>query len=151
VITNRLISTDFNQSVNYQIHIGRLMNYETKFGTLSISRRHNVATYFHFLDHSSLLWVMWVQACVTEDEFFLVTLVLPRNQDSSVGIATGYGLDGSWIESRWGRDFSQKSRPASCTTGTGGFSAVKGPGCGVDLRPFLLPGSRKSIAIFLTP
>jgi hypothetical protein len=24
---------------------------------------------------------------------------------SSVGIATGYGLDGSGIESRWGRDF----------------------------------------------
>jgi hypothetical protein len=30
----------------------------------------------------------------------------------SVGIATGYGLDGPGIESRWGRDFSHKSRPA---------------------------------------
>jgi hypothetical protein len=27
-------------------------------------------------------------------------------------IATGYGLDGVGIESRWGRDFSHKSRPA---------------------------------------
>ena len=26
-------------------------------------------------------------------------------QDSSVGIATGYELDGPGIESRWGRDF----------------------------------------------
>jgi hypothetical protein len=31
---------------------------------------------------------------------------------SSVGIATGYGLDGPGIESRWGRDFSQTFRPA---------------------------------------
>jgi hypothetical protein len=31
---------------------------------------------------------------------------------SSVGIATGYGLDGPGIESRWERDFSHVSRPA---------------------------------------
>jgi hypothetical protein len=30
----------------------------------------------------------------------------------SVGIATGYGLDGSGIESPWRQDFSQLSRPA---------------------------------------
>jgi hypothetical protein len=33
-------------------------------------------------------------------------------RDSVVGIATRYGLDGPGIESRWGRDFSQPSRPA---------------------------------------
>jgi hypothetical protein len=31
---------------------------------------------------------------------------------SSVGIATGYELDGPGIESWWGRDFSHTSRPA---------------------------------------
>ena len=31
---------------------------------------------------------------------------------SSVGIVTGYGLDGPGIESRWGRDFPHLSRPA---------------------------------------
>jgi hypothetical protein len=31
---------------------------------------------------------------------------------SSVGIATGYGLDGPGIESQWGRDFPHLSRPA---------------------------------------
>jgi hypothetical protein len=31
---------------------------------------------------------------------------------SSVDIATDYGLDGPGIESRWGRDFSHKSRSA---------------------------------------
>jgi hypothetical protein len=33
-------------------------------------------------------------------------------RDSSVGIATGYGLDGPGIESRWERDFPLLSRPA---------------------------------------
>jgi len=31
---------------------------------------------------------------------------------SSVGIATGYGMDGPGIESRWERDFSHLFRPA---------------------------------------
>jgi hypothetical protein len=31
--------------------------------------------------------------------------------DSSVGIATRYGLDGPAIESRWERDFPHQSRP----------------------------------------
>ena len=30
---------------------------------------------------------------------------------SSVGIATGYGLEDTGIESRWGRDFPHLSRP----------------------------------------
>jgi len=33
-------------------------------------------------------------------------------RDSSVGIATRYGLDGSRIESRWRRDFPHPSRLA---------------------------------------
>ena len=33
------------------------------------------------------------------------------SRDSSVGIATRYGLDGPVIESRWGRDFPHPSRP----------------------------------------
>jgi len=33
-------------------------------------------------------------------------------QDSSVGIATCYGLDGPGIEFRWGQDFLHLSRPA---------------------------------------
>ena len=32
-------------------------------------------------------------------------------RDSSVGIATRYGLDGPGIESRWGGDFPHPSRP----------------------------------------
>ena len=46
---------------------------------------------------------------------------------SSVGIATGYGLDGPGIESRWGARFSAPvqtgpgAHPAYCTMGIGSF------------------------------
>ena len=37
---------------------------------------------------------------------------------SVVGIATGYGMDGPGIESRWGQDFPHLSRPALGPTQT---------------------------------
>jgi hypothetical protein len=57
---------------------------------------------------------------------------------SVVGIATGYGLDGPGIESRWGARFfgplqtGSGAQPASCTMGTGFFPGVKN-GRGVTL------------------
>ena len=64
------------------------------------------------------------------------------------GIATGYGLDGSEIESRWGARFSAPVQtgpgvhPASCTMVTGSFLGVKG-GRGMMLtpHPLLVPWS----------
>ena len=44
--------------------------------------------------------------------FFSVSLLIPCGPGSSVGIATGYSLNGPGIESRWGRDFPRLSRPA---------------------------------------
>jgi len=38
--------------------------------------------------------------------------ILVCGPGSVVGIATGYGLGGPGIESRWGRDFPHLSRPA---------------------------------------
>jgi hypothetical protein len=63
-----------------------------------------------------------------------------RGPGSSVGIATGYRLDGLGIESWWGRDFSQiRTSPgahlAFCTMGTGSFLGVKRPGHGADHPP----------------
>jgi hypothetical protein len=59
---------------------------------------------------------------------------------SSVGIATGYGLDGPGIESRWGAKFSAPvqndsgAHPASCT---GSFSGVEsGGGVTLTTHPF---------------
>jgi len=60
------------------------------------------------------------------------------DRDSSVGIATGYGLDGPGIESRCRARFSAPvqtglgAHPASYTVGTRSFPEVKRPGRGVD-------------------
>ena len=43
---------------------------------------------------------------------FLDSTYYKLGPGSPVGIATGYGLDGPGIESRWGRNFSHLSRPA---------------------------------------
>ena len=70
---------------------------------------------------------------------------------SSVGIATGYGLDGPGIESRWGARFfapvqtGPGAHTASCTMSTGSFSGVKSP------SPHLVPWSRKGRTILLLP
>ena len=77
---------------------------------------------------------------------------------SSVGIATGYGLDGPGIESRWGRDFPDLSRPALGPTQppvqwVPGFFPRVNCGRGVTLTPhtLLVPWSRKSRSIPLLP
>jgi len=40
------------------------------------------------------------------------TSLIAEGWDSSVGIATRYGLDGPGIEARWGRDFPHPYRPS---------------------------------------
>ena len=71
---------------------------------------------------------------------FSTWLCVIRGPGSVVSIATGYGLDGRGIESRWGARFSAPvqtgpgAHPASCTMGTGSFSGVKS-GRGVDADP----------------
>ena len=81
-----------------------------------------------------------------------------RGPGSSVGIATGYGLDGPGIESRWGVRFSApvqngpEAHPTSCTMGTGSFPGVKnGRGVTLTPHPLLLPWSWKRRAIPLLP
>ena len=73
--------------------------------------------------------------------------IYDRNRPCSiVGIATGYGLDGPGIESRWELDFPHMSRaalwpnPASCIVGAGSFPGVKsGRGVTLNPHPFLVP------------
>jgi hypothetical protein len=44
--------------------------------------------------------------------YIYIYIYLFMDRESSVGIATGYGLDGPGIESRWGRDFPNTSKQA---------------------------------------
>jgi hypothetical protein len=60
--------------------------------------------------------------------------------DCVVFIATGYGLDGPGIETRWGLDFPHLSRPALGTT--------QPP---VQWVPGLIPGVKSGRGVLLTP
>jgi hypothetical protein len=75
----------------------------------------------------------------------LCTIRIRVGRDSSVGIATRYGLDGSGIQSRWGRDFPHLSRPAlgSPIQWVRVFPGVKRQGCGVELPPHPAPRLKK--------
>jgi len=70
--------------------------------------------------------------------------------DSVVGTATGYGLDGSGIESRWERDFPHLSRPALGSIQPP-VQWVPGVKSGRDVtltpHPLLVPWSRKGRVI----
>ena len=76
-------------------------------------------------------------------------------RDSSVGIATLYGLDGPGIESRWGRDFPRLSRPALGPTPPpiqwvpGLSRGVKRPGRDVDHPPTSSAEVKERVEIYL--
>jgi hypothetical protein len=65
--------------------------------------------------------------------FYYMWDFLSRGRNSSVGIATGYGLDDPGIESRWARFFAHVqtgpgAHPASCKMGTGSSPGQSGRG-----------------------
>jgi hypothetical protein len=75
---------------------------------------------------------------------------------SSVGIVTGYGLDGPGIESRWGAIFSAPLQtgpgvhPVSCIMGTGSFPGVEsGRGVKLTPHPLLVPRSKNRVELDL--
>ena len=71
----------------------------------------------------------------------IIIIVICVGRNSSVSIATRYGLDGPGIESRCGQDFPHLSRPAlgptqpPYTMGTGSLPGVKRPGRDVEHPP----------------
>jgi hypothetical protein len=74
--------------------------------------------------------------------FYLQTFIfLKVEPGSSVGIATGYGVDGAGIESRWGRDFPNLPKTALgppnllCNGYLVFPGSIKRPGRGADHLP----------------
>jgi hypothetical protein len=67
------------------------------------------AMYVYFYVRICVLCCYVQRKCQKEISTFILSRV---GRDSVVGIATCYGLEGPGIESRWGRDFPQLSRPA---------------------------------------
>ena len=76
-------------------------------------------------------------------------------RDSSVRIATRYGLDGPGIESLWGARFSapiqtgSEAHPASYTVGTGSFQGVKRPARGVHHPPVSSAEVKERVELYL--
>jgi hypothetical protein len=74
---------------------------------------------------------------------------------SSVGIATGYELDGPGIEFRWGRDFPHLSSPALGPTQPpvqwvpGLLGGRKRPVRDADPSPLLMPRCENRVEIYL--
>jgi hypothetical protein len=81
-----------------------------------------------------------------------ILINLGQGRDSSVGIATGYGLDGPGIQSRWGERFFEpvqtgpEAHPNFCAMCTGSFPGVKRPERGADHPTLLSSRLRKSRA-----
>jgi hypothetical protein len=88
---------------------------------------------------------------------FCAAVILVRGPGSVVGIATGYGLDGTGIESRWGEIFRTcPDRPwAPPSLLYNGYRVFRGgkerPGRDADPSSLLVPWSRKVRAIPLLP
>ena len=82
--------------------------------------------------------------------FFFLCLLSQGRLGSSVGITTGYGLDGARFSAPV--QTGPGAHPASCTMGTGSFLGVKSGHC-VTLtpHPLLVPWSWKGRAIPLLP
>ena len=109
----------------------------------------------------------FIQACFTASASIAshtnnLTVNYARRVDrnSTVGIATRYGLDGLGMESRWGARFSlpvhtgRRAHPASCTRvrETGywvSFPGVKRPGRDVDHPPPSIAEVKKRVELYL--
>jgi len=75
--------------------------------------------------------------------------VLSVGLDSSIGIATRYGLDSPGIASRYGARFAAplqtgpRAHPTSYAMGARSFPGIKRPGRGIDHPPHLAPRIKK--------
>jgi len=87
--------------------------------------------------------------------FLLFRFCLSVGRDSSVGIATRYGLNGQGIESWWGRDFPHASRPVLGPTQPpiqwlpGLSRGVKRPGRDVDHPPPSSAEVKEKVELYL--
>ena len=108
-----------------------------RYDTLSLKNLYSLNCWY-----CSLMW----KYCYRQDGWHFPALLCPtkpleQGRDSSVGIATRYGLGRPGIESRWEWDFPHPSRPAlgahpaSYTVGTVSFRGVKRPRSEVDHAP----------------
>ena len=99
--------------------------------------------------------VMVCYVCIIHQIIQQAVVTTTMGRDSSVGIATRYGLEGPGIESRWEARFfapvqtGPGAYPASCTMGTGSFPGVQRPGRGADHPPPSKCRSHERVGLYL--
>jgi hypothetical protein len=86
----------------FQTHLNIILQSTPKFFTVSKRKLLSWLVLRYSGNVKSCIVILWV----------VMRCSLVEGRYSSVGIATGYGLDGPGIETRWGRDFPHLSRPA---------------------------------------
>jgi len=147
----RLCLTDFNSNQRFSTNFRKkIFIYEISSKSVRWEPNCSMWTNRQTLRKQSLLSIL--RACLKRPDITKNSCEL-TGLGSSVGIATGYGLDGPGIESRWEARFSQLTRPALGPTQPPvqwSFPGVKS-GRGVTLTPLplLVLWSRKSRAITL--
>jgi hypothetical protein len=142
-----------DKSRNLQSQLFLLLTYGRYFTTSFCPKSpFSVNTYSISKITKKFYWCMGVfrDLIFTINRFILrVITQLPVGRDSSVDIATRYGLDGPGFESRWRRVFPHLSRPALGSTQPpikcvpGQSRGVKRQGRGVDHPPQLAPRLKK--------
>ena len=150
LVTKGLKQTSWSRALPEELTGARLVK---KFPAFYETRRFITA-----FTSASQLFLSWARSFQSPSSSYFLKNYFVIGPGSSVGIVTGYGLDGPWIESRWGARFSAPvqtgpgAHPASCKMGTGSFPGVQS-GRGVTLTPqsLLVPWSWKSRAIPLLP
>ena len=83
------------------------------------------------------VWVHLSDHCLCEHQPINVSIIYRVGQDSAVGIATHYGLDGPGTESRWGSKFSIPDQTSPVT-----YPASHIPGIPVYEVYRVVPGGR---------
>jgi hypothetical protein len=82
---------------------------------MTVMSNRRVVYKFRILSVLRLIVFLKIWFCCTQDVYVInsssFASLWAGYLSTSVGIATGYGLDGPGIESRWGQDFPRLSRP----------------------------------------
>jgi hypothetical protein len=108
-------------------------------------------------ENHEFLYTILRMSVVVKHNIIKIVLPLKVDRDSSVGIATRYGLDGPGIKSRWGARFSALVQtgsgvnPAFHTVGTSSFPGVKQTGHGIDHPRHLALRLKKEQSYTSTP
>jgi hypothetical protein len=117
------------------------------------SKWHNLNSmnYLNCYFYYYIFWVVKIHIWPRLTYLMNYCFIYAGGRVSSVGIATGFGLNGPGIEIFPRLETGPGAHPAFCTMGTGSFQGQSGRGVVLSTHPLLAPSSRECRAIPLHP